>query len=247
MSTKFNDLFHKIPEQELRKIIAESTSMRQVLYKMNATVAGCQSKLFKRIIKELNIDISHFKGEYKLGEKFKTEIPPEKTFVNGKFFNGRDLTKKIIKYNLKKYKCEKCGNTGTWMGEPIVLQLDHIDGKNTNNCLENLRFMCPNCHSQTSTYSGRRHRKINLCPDCGNQCHKKSKKCRKCASRTSIEKKRNFKKVIWPELEIIRKAVFEKPLSILSKEWSCSDVGLKKYCVRNNIELPPKNYWLKRI
>ena len=56
--------------------------------------------------------------------------------------------------NLKGYKCELC-NIYEWKNNPICLELDHIDGNNKNNNLENLRILCPNCHSQTETFRGR--------------------------------------------------------------------------------------------
>ena len=65
------------------------------------------------------------------------------------------IKKIIIKEKLLEYKCEKCGNDGLWYDESIVLELDHKNGNNKDNRLENLRFLCPNCHSQTSTYKGR--------------------------------------------------------------------------------------------
>lgn len=64
------------------------------------------------------------------------------------------LKNKLIKAG-RAYKCESCENAGEWQGKPLALQVDHIDGINSNNMLENLRFLCPNCHSQTSTFAGR--------------------------------------------------------------------------------------------
>jgi Zn finger protein HypA/HybF involved in hydrogenase expression len=61
---------------------------------------------------------------------------------------------RIIKENLLEYKCDKC-DIDEWLGNIITLHLDHIDGNNKNNTLSNLRFLCPNCHSQTDTYCGR--------------------------------------------------------------------------------------------
>jgi len=52
------------------------------------------------------------------------------------------------------YVCTECGITN-WNGKDIVLEIDHINGDNTDNRIENLRYLCPNCHSQTSTYKGR--------------------------------------------------------------------------------------------
>ena len=50
------------------------------------------------------------------------------------------------------YECVKCGNKGEWMGEKLSLQLDHINGNNKDNRLDNYRWLCPNCHSQTETW-----------------------------------------------------------------------------------------------
>lgn len=55
------------------------------------------------------------------------------------------------------YRCDMC-YISEWMGNKLTLQLDHIDGDNTNNCIENLRLLCPNCHSQTPTFSGRNNK-----------------------------------------------------------------------------------------
>jgi hypothetical protein len=62
---------------------------------------------------------------------------------------------RIIKENLLPYKCQECGLEEYWNGKKIVLHLDHINGVNNDHKIENLRFLCPNCHSQTSTYTGR--------------------------------------------------------------------------------------------
>jgi len=56
------------------------------------------------------------------------------------------------------YECRKCGNSGEWNELPLVLELEHIDGNSENNTLENLQLLCPNCHSQTSTFRGRKNR-----------------------------------------------------------------------------------------
>lgn len=61
---------------------------------------------------------------------------------------------RLIKANLIEYKCSCCGIT-EWNGKPLTLQLHHINGNNRDNRLENLTFLCPNCHSQTDNFSGK--------------------------------------------------------------------------------------------
>ena len=68
------------------------------------------------------------------------------------------MRRTIIKENLLPYKCAICGNT-EWNGKTLSLELDHINGINNDNRLENLRFLCPNCHSQTTTYGSRNQQK----------------------------------------------------------------------------------------
>lgn len=59
------------------------------------------------------------------------------------------------------YKCDICHNEGTHLGRPLSLQLDHINGISNDNRLENLRWLCPNCHTQTDNYAGKGRRKAN--------------------------------------------------------------------------------------
>ena len=69
-------------------------------------------------------------------------------------YQTNKLRIRLIKEGIKECKCEKCGITD-WNNNPISLELDHIDGNRTNHKLENLRVICPNCHSQTDTYRGK--------------------------------------------------------------------------------------------
>lgn len=79
----------------------------------------------------------------------------DEVFTEGSSYARHLLKKRLIKHKLIEYKCTECGNTGEWMGKPLSLQLDHINGVNNDNRLENLRFICANCHSQTDTYAGK--------------------------------------------------------------------------------------------
>ena len=77
----------------------------------------------------------------------------DEVFVNGTEWGSEFLRKYLHRYELKIYCCETCSLT-EWNNAHITLELDHIDGNRTNNLLENLRWLCPNCHSQTPTFRG---------------------------------------------------------------------------------------------
>jgi Zn finger protein HypA/HybF involved in hydrogenase expression len=106
----------------------------------------------KAIIIEHEIDISHFRG--KAHGTSKTGSPLEKILVeNSTYGNLRSLKIRLIKENIMEYKCVECG-ISNWNGKQLTLQLDHINGINNDHRLENLRLLCPNCHSQTPTFGG---------------------------------------------------------------------------------------------
>jgi Zn finger protein HypA/HybF involved in hydrogenase expression len=86
--------------------------------------------------------------------KDKVLKPVEEIFVVCKKRNTAYVKRALIKLGIKKEICENC-ELKEWLGEKIAIEVDHIDGNNLNNQLDNLRFLCPNCHSQTPTWRGR--------------------------------------------------------------------------------------------
>lgn len=86
--------------------------------------------------------------------KGKLLTPNKEVFRENSLYANEMIKQRIVNQNLLEYKCSKCG-IDHWQGETIVLDLDHVNGNNRDNRLSNLRFLCPNCHSQTDTYKGR--------------------------------------------------------------------------------------------
>ena len=85
---------------------------------------------------------------------FKWENETKPRIIEGKVTAGAPALKKYL-IETKGEKCEDCGLESTWNKKPLVLQLDHIDGDSDNNYPQNLRLLCPNCHSQTATYGSK--------------------------------------------------------------------------------------------
>ena len=76
-------------------------------------------------------------------------------FVENSTYARHNLKKRILSNNLIEYKCQCCGIGPEWLGKPMPLILDHINGIHNDNRLENLRFVCSNCDSQLPTYKAR--------------------------------------------------------------------------------------------
>lgn len=146
---------YKVSDEEFAKIVRESPScaaaMKALGYK---TTTGNSFTIMQRRIKELNLDISHW-GNINQQAMKAIITPIEQYFALGVKHGGANMRRRILREGLLEYKCAICGFEGDWNGKPLVLQIDHINGNHFDNRLENLRFVCPNCHTQTETFAGR--------------------------------------------------------------------------------------------
>lgn len=125
---------------------------------MNLREAGGNYEQIKKYISELGIEIGHFKGRaWNRGLQVKgiPRIPLEKILVNKSFYQSFKLKKRLFAAKLKPMHCEECGWAKTTADGYLPLELDHINGDRRDNRLENLRILCPNCHSLKPTHRGR--------------------------------------------------------------------------------------------
>lgn len=178
----------KVNLEDFKKYVKESYTYADVCRKLGWKPQGGNYKYVKKHIKELELDISHFTGKAtnicnKLGISKEKDV--EEYLTTNSYIKASYLKWKLFSKGLKEYRCEKCGRTH-WNGEQIVLQLHHINGDNTDNRLENLQILCPNCHSQTDNYcganiDGANKDKVYYCRMCGEKIDKTpSGLCDKC-------------------------------------------------------------------
>ena len=181
-------------------------------------------------IRMASLDLTLYKNNKKLKSSLENnKINPltdsEYFCISGYRRSCKNIKTRLIKYNKWVEVCALCGMGTIWNGRKLSLQVDHINGNPFDNRLENLRFLCPNCHSQTETFGAKNATYI-----------KKPK----------IEKPHNKKrvKINWPEKNILEKWVWETPLIQLSEKLGVSTRGIKNHCIKYSITLPKAEYWI---
>lgn len=151
-------------EEQLKTAVATSFSYRQVLAKLNLFEAGGSYDQVKKYIREYDLSIDHFKGSgWSAGLKGigKPQRSLESILVQGSDFQSFKLKNRLFATGLKLPYCEECGWAEKSHDGRVPLELDHINGDRHDNRLENLRILCPNCHSLKPTHRGKNRRR---CP-----------------------------------------------------------------------------------
>ncbi|MDP3042939.1 MAG: HNH endonuclease signature motif containing protein [bacterium] len=149
-------------KQELKKAAKKSTSIRQVLGKLNLKLAGGNYTQIKKYLRLYKVNTNHFKGKaWNKGLRGigKPRIALDKILIQNSDFQSYKLKKRLFAAGLKFPKCEECGWAEKSIDGRIPLELDHINGDSRDNRLENLRILCPNCHSLKPTHRGRNRKK----------------------------------------------------------------------------------------
>ena len=153
---------YELTDEQFVDLLKNSTAISEVLFKLGYTVKGNSwgYSQVKQRMTDLNLDFSIFKGKKSIYKNMVVKtVTPEMVLKDNCKHARTVLRRCILKHDLLPYKCDICGIT-EWNNKTLSLELDHINGKNNYNRLENLRFLCPNCHSQTSTY-GSRNQQLN--------------------------------------------------------------------------------------
>lgn len=158
----------KLNLEEVKKIVAETLSASEACRRLGMSTYGTATR-FRKFLDKNKIDYSHWTGQ--LWSKGKTCLDDErlrKTKDNSLIFTENSnasshyVRSLLLKHKLKEYKCEECGITDSWNNKSINLQMDHINGNRKDHRLENLRWLCPNCHSQTETFCSRNSNKKSV-------------------------------------------------------------------------------------
>lgn len=148
---------YKLSDEQFVKLLKNSSTISEVLFKLGYSVKGNSwgfAKIRQRM-SDLNLDGSVFKGKSPITKYGSLHKVNASDILKPNCKHARSILRRyVIKNNLIPYRCAICGCV-EWQGRTLSLELDHINGINNDNRIENLRFLCPNCHSQTTTYGSR--------------------------------------------------------------------------------------------
>lgn len=222
-------------EDQIREAAINSYSIADMCRYLEIVSAGGNYGSIKRRLVRYDIDTSHFTGKgWNKGNY--SDSPNSKGAIKKKLIRERG------------HQCEKCKNI-EWLSLPIALELEHIDGNNTNNVDDNLLLLCPNCHAQTGTWRRAKAPFIpknpaprasnTYCPQCQGTKTPRAKRCLSCKATTSSETKKSRK---------LRNSISNKPCAcgtfISPQAKQCTQCAHVK---QQRIEWPPVEELLTRL
>lgn len=226
-----DSLVDKYTQQELEQIVQLSTSYKDLAQKLGYTAFSSDLKYFLEN-KFSDFDTSHFK--IRTQEKERVVRTEANVFVEDSTATQKTLRTWYRKGNYTPYQCSICHLEPIWQGKPLTLILDHINGINNDDRLENLRWVCPNCNQQLETTNGKNRKSYSkkyYCIDCGKELSGNYQRCKSCAGKVKI--------VPIKEIDISREElkflIRNKTFAEIGRNFNVSDNAVRKWCDKLNL------------
>lgn len=226
-------------EQQVRDAVASARSLAEALRTLGLRAAGGNHPTLHRLIERYDIPTDHLNPRWALRcAPRQTATPLVELLVEGSTYHRGHLKRRLYAEGIKTRRCELCGQGEDWHGKPMALILDHINGVPTDNRLENLQVVCPNCAATLATHCGRKNRierEPRGCLHCGKEFIPKYRSHRYCSlmcgthSKGSHDPRPDSRKVPRPPYETLLADVASMSFLAVGRKYGVSDNAIRKW------------------
>jgi hypothetical protein len=221
-------------EQQVREAVASARSLAEALRILGLRAAGGNHRTLHRLIERYGISTDHMDPRWALRRpRRESATPLTEILVEGSTYHRGHLKQRLYDEGVKARRCELCGQGEEWHGESMALILDHINGVPTDNRIENLRIVCPNCAATLATHCGRQNkiqRKPRGCLHCGKEFSPKYDTHRYCSQECGAAGPRyERRKVRRPSYETLLADLESMSFLAVSRKYGVSDNAIRKW------------------
>jgi hypothetical protein len=221
-------------ESEAREAVSASISFSEALRRLGMRPAGGNHMTLKKYVGIWGISTAHFDPAAARVPR-RRAVPLEAVLVAHSTYSRRSLKKRLYAEGLKQRTCELCGQGEEWHGRRMALIIDHINGVATDNRLENLQIVCPNCAATLETHCGRNvllSRECLICRESFQPTDRRQRHCsRSCSGRTEPHRLRALaaRTVERPPYDQLMRELAETSWSAVGRKYGVSDNAVRKW------------------